>query len=218
VVHDGADEQVFRRDGLAASNGSTGSFTLICHGTVEERYGLDTVIRAVALLKPQLPVLRFQILGQGSYLPALEELARELGVEDSVYFSRRFVPTPALVRAIAAADAGVVAMKRDAFRDLTLCGKLFDFITMRTPTIASRTRSVQEYFDDSCLRYFTSGDADDLARAIRELHGDPRLRSEMAERAAAAGEPYRWPHQRERYLKVVEGQIERARPRGMRAR
>lgn len=214
VIHDGADEQVFRRDGLATANGSTGSFTLICHGTVEERYGLDTVIRAVALLKPELPALRVQILGQGSYLPAVEQLAHRLGVDDRVYFSRRFVPTPVLVRAIAAADAGVVAMKRDAFRDLTLCGKLFDFITMRTPTIASRTRSVQEYFDDSCLRYFTSGDADDLARAIRDLHADPQLRTDMAERAAAAGEPYRWPHQRERYLKVVERQIERARPRG----
>jgi glycosyltransferase involved in cell wall biosynthesis len=213
VVHDGADERVFRRDGPVAAARAPESFTLICHGTVEERYGHDTVIRAVALLKQELPGLRFQVLGQGSHLHALEALARELGVEDRVHFSRRFVPTAELVGAIAAADAGVVAMKRDRFRDLTLCGKLFDFITMRTPTIASRTRSVEEYFDDSCLRYFSSGDAEDLARAIRDLHADPGLRCEMAERAAAAGEPYRWPRQHELYLQLVEGQITRARPR-----
>jgi glycosyltransferase involved in cell wall biosynthesis len=210
VVHDGADEEVFKPDGRAA--GPEGSFTLICHGTVEERYGLDTVIRAVALLKPELPDLRFEILGGGSYLPVLEDLARELGVSDRVYFSRQFVPGAVLVDAIAAADLGVVAMKRDAFRDLTLCAKLFDFITMRKPTIVSRTRSVEEYFDDSSLRFFTSDDAVDLARAIRDLHADPELRRDMIERAAVAGEPYRWPRERQRFLEIIDREIQRARP------
>lgn len=212
VVHDGADERVFTVDGHTPGDGSAGRFTLICHGTVEERYGLDTVIRAVALLRPELPGLRFEIIGQGSYLPTLEELTRELGVEESIYFSRQFVSVPVLVGAIAAADVGVVAMKRDAFRDITLCGKLFDFISMGKPVIASRTRSVEEYFDDSCLRLFTSDDSVDLAGAIRDLHADPELRREMAERAAAANEPYRWPHGRRRYLEIIEQEIERARP------
>jgi glycosyltransferase involved in cell wall biosynthesis len=212
VVHDGADERVFTADGHAPGDGSAGRFTLICHGTVEERYGLDTVIRAVALLRPELPGLRFEIFGQGSYLPSLEELARELGVEDSIYFSRQFVSVPVLVGAIAAADVGVVAMKRDAFRDITLCGKLFDFISMRKPVIASRTRSVEEYFDDSCLRLFTSNDPVDLAGAIRDLHANPERRRDMVERAAVANEPYRWPHGRQRYLEIIEQEIERARP------
>jgi glycosyltransferase involved in cell wall biosynthesis len=214
VIHDGADERVFTLDGHSPRDGPPGRFTLICHGTVEERYGLDTVIRAVALLKPELPGLRFEIIGQGSYLPALEELASELGVEDSIYFSRQFVPGPALVSAIAAADVGVVAMKRDAFRDLTLCAKLFDYITMRKPVIASRTRSTEEYFDDSCLRFFTSDDSVDLAHAIRDLHADPDLRRDMVERAAVAQEPYRWPHGRRRYLRIIDREIERARPFG----
>jgi glycosyltransferase involved in cell wall biosynthesis len=212
VVHDGADERVFTADGYATGDRSAGRFTLICHGTVEERYGLDTVIRAVALLRPELPGLRFEIFGGGSYLPTLEELARELGVEDSIYFSRQFVPRSVLVGALAAADVGVVAMKRDAFRDLTLCGKLFDFITMGKPVIASRTRSVEEYFDDSCLRFFTSDDSSDLAGAIRDLHANPELRRDMVERAAVANEPYRWPHGRQRYLEIIEQEIERARP------
>jgi glycosyltransferase involved in cell wall biosynthesis len=212
VIHDGADERVFTPDGQMASDSSDGRFTLICHGTVEERYGLDTVIRAVALLKDELPGLRFEIVGQGSYLPILEQLALDLGVADNVYFSREFLPGPDLVAALAAADVGVVAMKRDAFRDLTLCAKLFDFISMRKPTIASRTRSVEKYFDESCLRFFTSDDPVDLARAIRELHADPELRRGMVERATLAGDPYRWPHERERYLAIIERQIERARP------
>ena len=83
---------------------------------------------------------------------------------------------------------------------------------MRKPTISSRTRSVERYFDESCLGFFASDDPVDLARAIRELHGDPELRRGLAERAAATAEPYRWPHERQRYLAIIEGQIERARP------
>ena len=52
-----------------------------------------------------------------------------------MYFSGGFVPIDELLRAIAGADVGVVAMKRDAFRDLTLCNKMYDFITMRRPAV-----------------------------------------------------------------------------------
>jgi glycosyltransferase involved in cell wall biosynthesis len=212
VIHDGPDERVFKPGGHASGNGAAGPFTLICHGTVEERYGLDTVIRAIALVKPQVPGIRFRIVGEGSYLPALEELARELDVEESIEFTRAFVPAADLVEAIATADLGVVAMKRDAFRDLTLCAKLFDFVVMQKPTISSRTRSVERYFDESALGFFAAGDPVDLARAIRELHADPDRRRSLADNAALTAEPYRWPHERERYLGIIEGQIERARP------
>jgi glycosyltransferase involved in cell wall biosynthesis len=103
-------------------------------------------------------------------------------------------------------------MKRDAFRDLTLCAKLFDFVVMQKPTISSRTRSVERYFDESALGFFAAGDPVDLARAIRELHADPDRRRSLADNAALTAEPYRWPHERERYLGIIEGQIERARP------
>src|SRR5439155_683267 len=135
VVMDGADEDVFQPAPQAEGVG----FTLISHGTVEEHYGLDTVIEAVALLRDDLPGLRFAVYGDGSALPGLRRLADRLGVADRVTFSGGFVPVDELVTAIADADAGVVAMRRDAFRDVTLAGKMFDFIAMRRPVLRSRT-------------------------------------------------------------------------------
>jgi glycosyltransferase involved in cell wall biosynthesis len=184
---------------------------LICHGSVEERYGLDTTIRAVALLKEELPELRFDVYGAGAYLPSLKALARDLGVEQQVFFSGRFVPIDDLVQAIAAADVGVVAMKRDAFRDLTHCNKMYDFVTMRVPAIISRTRSVEAYFPDACFEYFESDDAADLARAIRVLHDDPERRRRLVEEAARVNEPYRWPRQREHYQRIVCSLLDRGR-------
>ena len=65
-------------------------------------------------------------------------------------------------------------MKQDAFRDLTLAGKLFDFVAMRKPVVVSSTRSVRETFGEGCFELFASGDPVDLARAIRRIHDDPR--------------------------------------------
>ena len=203
VVMDGADEEMFRPPAASGATGRRPRCTLLCHGTVEERYGLDVVIRAVALLRDEIADLRFEIYGDGSYLGTLRQLAARLGVEDRVHFSGGFVPADELVRAIAAADIGVVAMKRDPFRDVTLAGKLFDFIAMRMPMVVSRTRSVEQAFDPSCFELFESGDVEDLARAIRVLHADPERRQRIAERAAEVAEPYRWANQREVYLRVV---------------
>jgi glycosyltransferase involved in cell wall biosynthesis len=178
-------------------------FVLVSHGTVEERYGIDTIIRAIALLQHEVPGLVLNIFGDGSYLPALHALADQLGVADRVHFADGWVPLDQLLRGIADADAGVVAMKRDAFRDLTHNVKMFDFIAMRRPAIVSRTRSVDAYFDDGCFRKFDSDDPADLARAIRSLVRDPLLGIRLVNRATEVAEPLRWTHQRDQFLEVV---------------
>lgn len=203
VIMDGADEAIFHPVPRTGGDRDRSVFTLLCHGTVEERYGLDTTIRAVALLAGEMPDLRFQVYGEGSYLGRLRELAKELGVADRVSFSGSFVPIDQLVQAIADADVGLVAMKRDVFRDLTIAAKMFDFIAMRKPMVVSRTRSVEQLFDPSSFEMFESDDPVDLARAIRAIRTDTNHRAELVRRAAAAVEPYRWPQQRRIYLEVV---------------
>ncbi len=202
VVMDGADENVFRRQPGARPDPE--HFTLISHGTIEERYGLDTAVEAVAQVRDDIPGLRLRIYGEGSDKPRLLRLAAELGVADRVWFSDGFVPFPELIDALSTADAGVVAMKRDAFRDVTLPGKLFDFVAMGLPSVVSRTRSVEETFDEECFEYFESGNAADLAKAVRRLYEDPSRLARLAEHASRLFEPYRWPQQREAYLAVVQ--------------
>ena len=143
------------------------------HGTVEEHYGLDTVVNALAQLRGEIPGVRLQVYGTGSYLPTLRRLTSNLGVDDLVTFSNGFVPLPELVRGIAAADVGMIALKRDAFRDVALPGKIFDFVLLHKPVISSRTSSVEEIFGPECVELFESGDVLDLARAIRTLYHDP---------------------------------------------
>jgi glycosyltransferase involved in cell wall biosynthesis len=201
VVMDGADERLFFP--RPATPGRTG-FTLVSHGTVEESFGLDTAIRAVALLRDEIPDLRLEIYGEGSRVPALRALADDLGLTDRVVITGRWIPFDELLDALAEADAGVVAMKRDAYRDMSLGNKLFELIAMGKPVIASRTLSVEAHFPADALELFASGDAEDLARAIRALHADPHRRRALVERAREAVEPYRWSNQGPRYVALVE--------------
>jgi glycosyltransferase involved in cell wall biosynthesis len=204
VVMNSASEEVFDPGRHQPAAAADGEFRLICHGSVEPRYGIDTIVRAVALLKEEIPGLRLGIYGEGSALGEIRALIRELGVEDRVYVAGGMVAMDELLRAMAASDAGVVAVRRNIFRDLTHCNKMFDFITMRKPAIVSRTRSVEAYFNDSCFQMFTSGDEVDLARAVREVFKDRGLRERLVREALRVNEPYRWPHQRDFYLGIVQ--------------
>jgi glycosyltransferase involved in cell wall biosynthesis len=204
VVLNAADEAIFDVDRYPPQPRQRDRFTLICHGSVEERYGHDTLVEAVALLGDEIPELRVEVYGEGSFLEEVEELVRRRGVEDRVWFAGDYVPIEQLLEALARADVGVVAMKKDAFRDLTHCNKMYDLIAMRRPAAISRTRSVEGYFDEGCFAYFDAGDPADLARTIRELYASPELGERLVERAAEVNEPYRWDHQRQIYRQSVE--------------
>jgi glycosyltransferase involved in cell wall biosynthesis len=204
VILNSADEAIFDAGRFPPAPRRPEGFTLICHGAIEQSYGHDTLLRAIALLRHDIPGLRLEIYGDGTFRAELERLAGELGLNGAVHVSDGWAPIEELLEAIATADAGVVAMRRDAFRDLTHCNKMFDFIAMRRPAIVSRTRAVEAYFGEDCFALFESGDEHQLARAIRALHDDPQLGMDLVRRAAEVGAAYRWSHQRRVYQSVVE--------------
>lgn len=209
VVMDGSDEKVFDPNRFPQRARDADRFVLVSHGTIEPQYGLDTVIRAVARLPATIPV-ELRIVGDGSQRSELETLASRLGVSERVVFSDGFVPIDELVAILATSDVGVVAMKRDRFRDLTLAGKMFDYVTMGVPMVVSTTRSVEETFPEGCFEPFISDDPSDLARAIQRLHDDPKLAMSYATRVKEVARPYSWPLQRTRYREAVDSVLQSA--------
>ncbi|HEX5622364.1 MAG TPA: glycosyltransferase [Solirubrobacteraceae bacterium] len=204
VVLNSSDEAVFDTRRHRPAGRRDDRFTLICHGAIERSYGHDTLVRAAALVRDEIPGLRVEVYGDGTYRRELLRLGAELGLDGALWVSDGWVPIEQLLTAIAAADVGVVAMRRDAFRDLTHCNKMFDFVAMRRPAIVSRTRAVEAYFGDDAFALFEGGDERDLARAIRALHADPGLGAQLVARADEISEPYRWEHQRRIYQRIVE--------------
>ncbi len=214
VVLNASPEDVFDVARHPPRGSAPGEYVVMCHGTVEERYGIETAIRAIALLGDEIPGLRLEVCGMGTYLPEARRRAHELGVADRVRLNGRWMPIEELLEAIATCDAGLVAMKRDAFRDLTHCNKMYDLITMRRPVLMSRTRSVENYFGDDCFEYFDADNPERLADAIRRLHADPARAEQIVATATSALEPYRWARQREIYLSYVDALVSASSNRG----
>ncbi len=85
------------------------------YGTIAERNGLDTAVRALALALPRAPRLRLDIMGRGEYVSEVLNLAESLGVADHVTFTEP-CPSERIVDFILHGDAGIIPYRLDGFR------------------------------------------------------------------------------------------------------
>ncbi len=180
---------------------NTEVFTLICHGAIEKRYGHDTMLDAVALLRSQIPNLHLRILGRGTYLNRLLDRRNELGLEGCVEYLG-FVPLSQLIEELQASQIGIVAQESSPYSSLVLTGKMFDYLHFRKPVLASRLRAVESYFDETSIRFFEPGDAESLAHGIFDLYQHPDKRQDLVVNSQRLYDQYRWEKQKQVYLSV----------------
>jgi glycosyltransferase involved in cell wall biosynthesis len=202
VVLNSADDRIFNPPARVPPRADD-AFVLISHGSLEARYGLDVALEAVELLQERIPNLRLEIYGHGKDEVALIELARHKGLNGHVLF-QGFVPMERLVRALAAADVGLVTMRQRPELCWVHTFKMFEFVAMQKPVVIPRSEAVEAYFDDSCFMFFESGDGADLARAVMALYEDTSLRRELPRNAGRAYEQYCWPAQASIYRDLME--------------
>jgi glycosyltransferase involved in cell wall biosynthesis len=178
-----------------------GKFLVLCHGTIEERYGVDVIVRAVARLKEDIPGIEFRFMGTGEYLEEVMDLAKRLQVERHVTYLG-FVPFGTMIGEILAADVTVVPMKKNPYSVLVHTNKMYEYIALRRPVVASRLDSVSAYFPGDSLMFFEPGDEEDLAEKLRYAFVHPEEMRRRVEKAAEIYEAYRWEHEKKKYLGV----------------
>lgn len=195
----------------AAPNGrdrSGDAFTLVCHGTVTRRLGLDIAIEAIALVRPRIPALRMMVIGAGDYLETARRLVVREQLDQCVSFIDQ-VPVQELPRLLAEADVGLVPYRASSATHLMLPVKLLDYMALGIPTIAARLRTIEHYFSERAVRFFEPSDANGLAAAIEELHGDRARRAELAHNARRAVERIGWPAQRAEYYRTIDSLLQK---------
>jgi glycosyltransferase involved in cell wall biosynthesis len=185
---------------------SDGKFRVICHGTIEDRYGQDVLVEAARLLRDDLPDLEVVLAGRGKAADRVLDQIKSAGLEDVVRFEG-WVSHERLNDLLHTADVGVVAQKASPYSHLVHTNKMVDYWIFGLPVIASRLRAVSELYDDSVLEYYRSDDPADLARAIRRLHDDPARREELARNGRVAQERFGWASQRPVYLGVFQALV-----------
>jgi glycogen(starch) synthase len=151
------------------------SWRLLNVGRVDPRKGLDTAIRALALLPPQATL---DVVGRGDegHLADLQNLAAELGVADRVRWST--APRDQLKAVYAAADVFVFPVTWDEPFGLVP----LEAMACGTAVVATGTGGSGEFLIDgwNSLRFGVE-DPTALAQAIVRLAEDPALRNRLTE-------------------------------------
>jgi len=177
---------------------SRGDFVLLSHGTLEKRYGIQVMIRALPLIRETIPEARVLVAGEGEFSDRLKETAREGGVEDHVTFTG-LVPFGQIPKVILSADICFVPLISDEFTNIMAPNKLYEYVSMKRPVIATNTTGMREFFDDSCVVYVPSDDEEALAQAVVQLYQNPARAESMVQNAWDAFQDVKWDAVKRRY-------------------
>lgn len=202
VVMNIADARLFHRQSEARIR-EDGRFELIYHGTLTHRYGIDTLIDAVAIVREDIPDIHLLLHGQGEARDDLMAKVERMGLRGTIDFSEGMVEVEELPAMIRGADVGVVPYRADIFTDGILPTKLLEYVAMGIPVVASDTSGMRRYFGPDAVEYFRSGDAESLAKGIRTLHDDAARRAQMIESSDSFNHDYSWKSEAAAYVDLV---------------
>ncbi len=122
--------------------------TLIYTGSLDARWGVDLSIRAMPLLRSQVPDIRLLIVGRGPAEAELRRLAQSLGVEDCVRFAG-FVPHADLPGLLAQADIGIATSRQDIFRQFASPLKIVEYMAAGLPVLCSGGGEAEQMIAES---------------------------------------------------------------------
>jgi glycosyltransferase involved in cell wall biosynthesis len=200
VIINSPDSALFTREGSPPE--AAPGFTLICHGTITRRLGLDVAIRAVASLRERIPGLRLQVFGIGDYVQSARALAASLNLDGQVRFENR-VPVEKLPPLLKQAQAGLVPNLANSATHLMLPAKLLEYAALGIPVIAPRLRTIEHYFGEDVF-LFEPGEFASMAGAIERVYRDPELARRTAAAAGARMNHLAWNIQRKRLFDAVD--------------
>lgn len=204
VVMNAPDPDVVNRARNAGgARAKSDSFVVGYHGTINHWYGVDLLVEAVARLEEHIPDMSALVIGEGDALQTVEQLARKLGVDDRIEFSRAYVPNVDALRRIAVASCGVIPNRRSRLNRFALSSKLLEYVALGVPVVVARLETLAAHFGPEEVTFFEPDNAESLASAMAWVAQHPSDAREKAERAQRRAEAYSWSESRARLLKAV---------------
>jgi glycosyltransferase involved in cell wall biosynthesis len=198
------DRSIFRRTGKP--NRIADKFMILYPGSLNWHQGLDLAISAFAMISEQLPRAEFHIYGEGPQKLELLELIRKLGMEGRI-FIQPMLSLSDVPKVMESADLGVVPKRKDNFGNEAFSTKILEFMAMGVPAVVADTAIDKFYFNDSIVKFFSGGDANDLARKMLELIQNPAARLQQVDNASRFVKTIDWDAKQQEYFSLVDGLV-----------
>lgn len=167
-----ADETIAHLPQYAAANFDAVTTTteqnecvnLLFAGNIGAAQSLDTVLKAAKELQGEN--LRWHILGDGSELENLKRMAKDMQLENVIFYGRK--PQEQMPQYYAMADAMLVTLTKDPFISMTLPAKVQSYMASAKPIIAASNGEIPQVIADAhCGFCAPAEDSSALADAVR---------------------------------------------------
>jgi phosphatidylinositol alpha-1,6-mannosyltransferase len=190
----GADPDLFRPGldpaGVRARYGLDGRRWLLSVSRLTQHKGIDTGLRVLAQLRRDYPDLAYAVVGSGSELPSLENLARTLGIADRVRFLTE-VPDRDLPGLYNCAEVylGLSRLMEQRVEGFGI--SLVEAAACGIPVVAGRTGGIPEaVLEGETGLLVDPQQPDDICRALRALLDDRALAARLGSGGRRSVETY----------------------------
>lgn len=204
ILHNFPDQRVFPICDIPASwPRNRTSLSLLYCGTVTEHYDLGLIVKAIARLAGEIPI-KLRIAGTGTTLKEVVNLARSLGVAESIELLGT-VPLERVHAEMRKADVGISCQRGSVFGDLCFSTKIVEYLTQGLAVLTPQTYTVSKYLPGDCVFYHEPGDDAGLANVLRFMWCTPAEVLKRLNRARQLLPRLSWQVEKERFLDFYAG-------------
>jgi glycosyltransferase involved in cell wall biosynthesis len=178
---------------------------LVYVGAMGPQDGIDYLLRALRDLVYKLGRDDFYcvIIGPGDAVEDMKILARELKVDEHVWFTG-FIPKADLLRYLSTADICVDPNPSSPLNDFSTWIKVMEYMALGKPVVSFDLKETRYTAREAAL-YVPPNDEEEFAKAIVRLMDDPAERARMGEYGRnRVSEELAWQHTSKNLLRAYE--------------
>lgn len=179
--------------------------TLLYVGKIDRHRGVHLLIEAMPEVLRHFPKARLRIVGNGTEREKLAGMVEALGLNDAVDL-QGWVEFDRVPRLIGESTICLIPHLRSEHTDTTLPNKIFDYMALGKPVIASNCRPLERIIrEENCGLVFNSGDSVDLSAKVIQLLSDRHQRLYGSNGRRAVEQKYNWAADSQRIMELIEG-------------
>ncbi len=171
---------------------------LLYVGFVTGLRGIDLTIKALAKYysskKDIDPLIEFNIIGIGTAINSLKQLIHHYNLDECIHL-HGWCSHDVVKEFFNKSDVGILTYPQCAHWNSTIPNKLFDYMAMGLPVIASEVRPIKRIVDETgCGICIDPDDYDAFIAALYKMT-NPEYRAQVGQRGiSAVSDKYNWEH------------------------
>jgi glycosyltransferase involved in cell wall biosynthesis len=184
-------------------------FITVYIGGINYERNLEVVLRALSIVKKDIPNIFFIIFGHTyglageKYKDDLKALADDIGLSENVYFGGQ-LPGEDIASYMELAHFGIVSYVKNPMTELAMPNKVFENIAANNPIISCRLKGIYTLLGEEAAIYYEPENEHDLAEKIKWIHFNRDETKKLVKNARIVYKKFSWNVMKRRLQELYE--------------